>query len=196
MGQPASQSRIDQFLSWPSAHDDESGFSHYELQWQIGSSEKWENLSLSLTQNVYKSTNIDQTKRYRYRVRAVNFAGSWSSWFVSDYTEVVKPKEVIYNASFFPNPFKADIDEGQLFYELNDDTNVSIKIYDALGHFIKEMGFGAGQMGGNSAQPNLIKWDGSNQLGEKVAKGGYTIVIQAEKIGPQNKVRVKAGLLR
>ena len=83
-----------------------------------------------------------------------------------------------------------------MYYELNEDTNVVIKIYDALGHFVKEMGFVSGQMGGESSQPNLVKWDGTNQLGERVAKGGYTFVIQAEKVGAQNMVRVKVGLLQ
>ena len=190
------QALVNQFLSWPAARDDESGLSHYELQWQKANSEKWDDLDMTLTQNYYKSSNIDQSKRYRYRVRAVNMAGSETAWLMSDYTDVVKPNEVIYNASFYPNPFKADADEGQIYYELNQDTNVSIKIYDALGHFVKEMGFGAGQVGGDSTQPNIVKWNGTDQLNEKVSKGGYTIVIQAEKEGPQNKVRVKAGLLR
>ena len=125
--------RNTQYLTWPAAKDDESGLKRYEIQWQKGTSLKWEVLESNTTQNYYKQSSLDPALRYRYRVRAENNAGSYTDWLVSSYTQVQKPKEVIYNVSFFPNPVKSQ-EQMKPYYELNQDANVTIKIYDALGH--------------------------------------------------------------
>ena len=193
--QPSDSNGNVQYLSWTSATDNESGIASYELQYQNGTSQKWEEVSSVLTTNAYRMDNMDPTKRFRYKVRAYNNAGSAGEWMLSDYTDTEKPADVIYDVSCYPNPFRSAIEGGTLYYELNQDASVGIKIYDGLGHFVRELDYAEGKMGGTSAEPNQVVWDGTNQAGQKVAKGGYIAVITASKPGPHNKVRLMIGVI-
>ena len=184
-----------QYLTWPVARDDESGLKKYELQWQYATSQKWDILNEAVTSNYYQLNDLALDKRYRYRVRALNNAGLSSGWLVSDYSEVLKPKEIIYDYAFYPNPFRSKDEDGVIIYELNSDINVFIKIYDSLGHFVNSMNFEAGKNGGWSKEPNKVIWNGTNIANEKVSKGGYIIVISADKEGTQNTVRILAGVI-
>ncbi|OGI11147.1 MAG: hypothetical protein A2Y40_00730 [Candidatus Margulisbacteria bacterium GWF2_35_9] len=183
-------------LSWSKFRDDESGVEKYELERQVGTIQKWEEVSYTITKNSYKIMDVDRSKQYRYRVRAMNTAKNYSKWIESDYTEATKPIEVIYNYSFYPNPVLIEEKDGTIIYQLNQDSSVTIKIYDALGHFVKEMNFSAGKEGGSSLAPNKVLWDGTNEANERVAKGGYIVVITADADGPQNTVKFVVGVIR
>ncbi|MDO8734502.1 MAG: hypothetical protein Q7K21_05040, partial [Elusimicrobiota bacterium] len=120
---------------------------------------------------------------YTYRVRAKNKAGLWSAWSKESEAAVTGlPAEVISNVSNYPNPFdtRKGGEEGKthITYILNQDCDVTITLYDLLGYKVMEMVFGKGQPGGKQG-PNDAPWEGKNELGDLVARGGYIAHIKA-----------------
>src|SRR3954464_8586090 len=93
------------------------------------------------------------------------------------------PEGLINDLTNYPNPFdsrKSGL-EGQtvIAYSLVQDAPVSVEIYDLLGHKVRGWKFWAGVNGGRSGA-NSITWDGTNELGQKVSKGGYIAEIVIE----------------
>src|SRR5688572_18151300 len=90
------------------------------------------------------------------------------------------PSEIIYDVTNAPNPFdtrKPGL-EGQtrISYQLAGDWAVDVTIYDLLGHRVKRWHFGAGDQGGQQGMNEFV-WDGTNDAGQKVSKGGYLTQI-------------------
>jgi len=106
------------------------------------------------------------------------------------------PQELLSEVTNAPNPFdsrKGGL-EGQtvISYQLKLDAKTSITIYDLLGNRVRSWEALPGQIGGRKGH-NEIPWDGTNDRGQKVSKGGYmaqivvetptTIVTAIRKIG-------------
>ncbi|MDI6791644.1 MAG: fibronectin type III domain-containing protein, partial [bacterium] len=90
----------------------------------------------------------------------------------------------ISQVSNYPNPFLPS--QGtKIVYHLKKDTNVTIRLYDLLGHLVKEFEFSAGDEGGK-AGPNEVSWHGKNGDGTLVEAGVYLCYIEA---GGDNVVR-------
>ena len=71
----------------------------------------------------------------------------------------------------YPNPFNPTT---QIRYDLPEDANVNITIYDIMGRSIKSL-VNSNQTAGYRS----IRWDGKNNLGEGVSAGMYIYMIQA-----------------
>ncbi len=101
------------------------------------------------------------------------------------------PAEIISDVSNAPNPFdarKAGIEgQTQISYVLQADYPVDVTLYDLLGHRVRRWHFGAGQEGGKLGA-NQFFWDGTNDAGQKVSKGGY--LAQIEVSTPQTVATV------
>src|SRR5262249_24889215 len=82
-----------------------------------------------------------------------------------------------------PNPFdsRRGGNEGQtrISYNLAKDVPVRITLYDLLGFRVRRWDFLTGQNGGSSGA-NSVMWDGTNEAGQKVSKGGYLAQIELE----------------
>jgi flagellar hook assembly protein FlgD len=89
------------------------------------------------------------------------------------------PVKVIDQVVNYPNPFDARSESTTIMYTLDGDARVSIEIYDLLGYNVKDMECGYGDRGGRKGI-NRIVWDGKNDCGQNVAKGGYVCRIRAE----------------
>jgi hypothetical protein len=93
------------------------------------------------------------------------------------------PKAVIFDLSNAPNPFdsRKGGPEGQtrILYSLDRDVAVQVTLYDLLGFRVRQWDFQAGQEGGRQGQ-NQFSWDGTNERGQKVSKGGYIAHIEIE----------------
>jgi hypothetical protein len=122
---------------------------------------------------------------YRYQIQAINGAGSASEW--SDMSSTIDtglPEDVISKVSNYPNPVdtrKGGV-EGRTFitYLLASDAEVNITVYDLLGYRVMHWRFNAGEEGGRQG-PNTVPpegWDGTNESGQKVSKGGYLAQIK------------------
>ena len=101
------------------------------------------------------------------------------------------PAQVISDVTNYPNPFdsrKSGIEgETIISYSLANDSHVSIGIYDLLGQLVRRWDFRAGADGGRAGNARVM-WDGTNETGRKVSKGGYIAEIQVE--APQTTATV------
>lgn len=93
------------------------------------------------------------------------------------------PAPVISDVSNAPNPFdsrKGGLEgQTQISYTLAQDVPVRVTLYDLLGFRVRRWDFSAGQNGGRAGH-NQFLWDGTNETGRKVSKGGYLAQIEIE----------------
>ncbi len=93
------------------------------------------------------------------------------------------PAELISDVSNAPNPFDTrkggPAGQTRISYTLMRDVPVRITIYDLLGFRVRRWDFSQGDNGGR-AGTNQFMWDGTNETGRKVSKGGYLAQIEIE----------------
>ncbi|KAA3606541.1 MAG: T9SS C-terminal target domain-containing protein [Calditrichaeota bacterium] len=92
-------------------------------------------------------------------------------------TQEVKRYELAQN---FPNPFNPTT---TISYQLAKDTKVSLKIYNILGEFVKELKNDFQHQGSYS-----VDWDGTNKEGKQVSSGVYFYKISAGNFTKTNKM--------
>lgn len=76
----------------------------------------------------------------------------------------------------YPNPFNP---ETWLPYQLAEDADVRIAIYDATGQLVRRLDFGYQRAGYYTDRSKAAYWDGRNDLGESVGSGIYFYQITA-----------------
>ena len=62
-------------------------------------------------------------------------------------------------------------------YRLAHDSRTTITIYSLLGSKVNTWNFAPGEDGGREGL-NTMPWDGTNENGQKVSKGGYVAQIE------------------
>ncbi|MBN2007840.1 zinc-dependent metalloprotease [candidate division KSB1 bacterium] len=80
----------------------------------------------------------------------------------------------------FPNPFNS---ETIINYTLHENTQLSIRVYNALGQNVCILFNGAKQKGRHQ-----IEWDGRNDIAENVSSGIYFISIHSHKYNALKKI--------
>ena len=75
----------------------------------------------------------------------------------------------------YPNPFNP---ETWMPFELSQDAEVSITIYDVSGQLVRTLDIGFQSAGIYSSQDKAAYWDGKTETGEKVASGVYFYNIE------------------
>ena len=83
------------------------------------------------------------------------------------------------NALFqnFPNPFNP---ETWIPYQLKDNSEVTIKIFDANGGLVRELALGHKLAGIYTSRDRSAYWDGKDKFGTPVASGPYFYTIQTD----------------
>ena len=76
----------------------------------------------------------------------------------------------------FPNPFNP---ETWMPYVLAADAPVTVGIYDAQGHIVRQLNLGLQQAGSYLSQAKAAYWDGRDRLGEPVSSGIYFYTLRA-----------------
>ena len=76
----------------------------------------------------------------------------------------------------YPNPFNP---ETWIPFQLSDDADVQISIYNMAGERVRSIELGFLPAGTYSSRSKAAYWDGRNELGERVASGLYIYRIQA-----------------
>lgn len=93
------------------------------------------------------------------------------------------PEPLITDLTNAPNPFDSRraglAGQTQISYQLIKNARVTLEIYSLLGTKVRGWDFGPGDNGGRQGV-NAIRWDGTNERGQKVAKGGYLAEIVIE----------------
>lgn len=100
---------------------------------------------------------------------------------------------LIEGLSNYPNPFNSRTENTAIVYQLPQDLPVRVRIYDLFGFQVREYRFGPGEMGARTGQ-NTIPWDGTDETGQKVAKGGYVCQVTVEGDRPVRGMR-KIGVI-
>jgi len=87
----------------------------------------------------------------------------------------IKPTETVLMANY-PNPFNP---ETWIPFELNQDSEVSLTIYDTAGRLVRRLDLGLQPAGTYLQRDRAIYWDGRTQSGEQVASGTYFYTLKA-----------------
>jgi hypothetical protein len=78
----------------------------------------------------------------------------------------------------YPNPFNP---ETWIPYQLSEDSDVRIRIYDVQGRLVRTFDLGRRTAGIYSTKDKALLWDGRNNAGEVVGSGVYFYELQAGK---------------
>ena len=79
----------------------------------------------------------------------------------------------------YPNPFNP---ETWIPYDLAEDSEVEIHIYNLKGESVRRLSFGFQRAGTYRTRSRAAYWDGRNAVGEPVASGVYFYTLQAGQI--------------
>ncbi len=77
----------------------------------------------------------------------------------------------------YPNPFNP---ETWIPFELNQDSKISVAIYNVAGTLVRNINVGYLQAGIYVSQPRAIYWDGMTDNGERVANGTYFYTLRTD----------------
>jgi len=76
----------------------------------------------------------------------------------------------------YPNPFNP---ETWIPYQLSQESDVSLQIYDGQGRLVNKLELGWREAGYYTTAAESIYWDGHNANGESVSSGIYFYRLQA-----------------
>ncbi|MFC1714933.1 FlgD immunoglobulin-like domain containing protein, partial [Candidatus Poribacteria bacterium] len=108
--------------------------------------------------------------------------------------EIQEPQAALANPTEFallqnyPNTFNPDT---WIPYQLAEDVDVAIKIYDVAGRFIRVLDLGFRPAGFYTTKDKAAYWDGRNEAGEQVSSGIYYYSITAGDFSATRKMIVK-----
>jgi hypothetical protein len=160
---------LDILVTWdePATRD----FSHYKV---------YRNLSM-IADDVIETSYLDPAVpngTYCYNVRAVYSGGYQSALSTDAVIEHVQTNsnEVLIPANteligIYPNPFNP---ETTISYSLNEDSRVSLFIYNIKGQKVRSLVNGQIQAGYHT-----VTWNGKNENGENVSSGIYFSIFDA-----------------
>ena len=86
------------------------------------------------------------------------------------------PREIISNLTNAPNPVDTRksgiLGQTRISYDLVENAQVEVTLFDLLGVEVRSWVFQPGDNGGREGE-NSFFWEGTNESGQKVSKGGY-----------------------
>ncbi|MDQ1317582.1 MAG: hypothetical protein QG588_1234, partial [Candidatus Poribacteria bacterium] len=94
---------------------------------------------------------------------------------------MVKQTELYQN---YPNPFNP---ETWIPYQLGEDADVTIKIYNSTGQLVRKLELGQKPAGSYLDKNKAVHWDGKNSHGDKVASGIYFYQFESENYSALRK---------
>jgi hypothetical protein len=98
---------------------------------------------------------------------------------------VVEPPKVVFQWELgqnSPNPLASGT---EIRFEVARTSDVSIKVYNAMGQLVKVLKDERMQPG-----PSVVNWDGRNQTGERVSSGVYFYAMEADQYKATKKMLV------
>ena len=91
-----------------------------------------------------------------------------------DYRHIPTLSRLLQN---YPNPFNP---ETWIPFELNQDSEVSLIIYNMAGRLVRRLDLGFREAGTYLRREQAIYWDGKTDTGERVASGTYFYTLKTE----------------
>ncbi len=96
----------------------------------------------------------------------------------------------------YPNPFHPPTQATTIAYKLDDNAQVTLRIFTQSGDLVLRRDYERGALGGQVGL-NTISWDGRNGRGDVVASGGYMALIEAQGTGETlHVIRRKIAVVR
>jgi len=124
--------------------------------------------------------------RLRHLVTAEDMANAYVRIDISPSLFLPEHTRLLQN---YPNPFNP---ETWIPFELNQDSEVSLIIYDVAGIQIRRLDLGFQLAGTYLQRERAIYWDGRTQLGEQVASGTYFYTLKtADYVSTQKMIILK-----
>lgn len=109
-----------------------------------------------------------------------------------------KVPKLISNLTNYPNPFSPVNQTTRIEYYLNQNSFVTIDIFDLSGRRVIEKKFSPGQIGGQEGAENYFNWDGKSESGIIVQNGIYILRITAKGLesGEKEILKRKIAILK
>ena len=85
----------------------------------------------------------------------------------------------------YPNPFNP---ETWIPYQLAEESNVNIRIYDIKGRLVYQVNLGNQNAGFYMTKGEAVHWDGKDKIGEKVSSGVYFYTLEAGQFKATKKM--------
>ena len=104
--------------------------------------------------------------------------------FLEQLLAMLAPKETALLPNY-PNPFNP---ETWIPYQLAEDADVTLTIYDTTGVVVRRLDLGHKSAGFYESQSQTIHWDGRNDFGEGVASGVYFYHLSAGDFSATRKM--------
>jgi len=182
------------WVSWDKVTDEESGILYYEIS-EKADTGAWIRITTT-TATEYYITTSSPSVFYYYRIRARNYAGSWSSYSSPSLVAYLSlPDDPLSKLSSYPNPFDSRKTQCKIVYLLNANMQIDIRIYDLFGNLVRKWTRDGGTEG-SSLGVNEILWDGTNSNGSKVAMGMYILSVEiTDSNGQKKNKRWKVGVI-
>ena len=108
---------------------------------------------------------------------------------VTVYSVFAEP-EVYRILTNYPNPFDSRQESTTILYALGTDSSVKAKIYDLFGNLVRDY-----QEKDETAGVKRIIWDGTDDEGSKVAKGGYICAVEIKNSSSKVLATRKIGIV-
>ena len=117
----------------------------------------------------------DGNSRWRYQLNQSELERAYVHLDLAQMTSLPTQTQLLQN---YPNPFNP---ETWIPFDLAEDTEVAVTIYDVAGQQVRKMDLGH-QLAGNYVESNrAIYWDGKADTGEKVASGTYFYTLKTDR---------------
>ena len=96
----------------------------------------------------------------------------------------------------YPNPFHPPAQPATIAYKIDDDADVTLRVFTQSGNLVLRKEFARGDQGGRSGLNEFV-WDGRNGKGDLVSSGGYIVFIEAQGKGETlHVIRRKLAVVR
>jgi hypothetical protein len=112
-------------------------------------------------------------RRWRYQLTAGDLHQAFALVSLDDRIRIPDQTRLLQN---YPNPFNP---ETWLPFELSQDTEVIVSIYDVQGKWVRQLQLGMMMAGKYAGADRAVHWDGKTDSGEMVASGTYFYQLQA-----------------
>ena len=114
-----------------------------------------------------------EDRRWRYQLTAGDLHQAFALVSLDDRIRIPHQTRLLQN---YPNPFNP---ETWLPFELSQDTEVIVSIYDVQGKWVRQLQLGMMMAGKYAGADRAVHWDGKTDSGEMVASGTYFYQLQA-----------------
>ena len=101
-------------------------------------------------------------------------------------TALVDPDAAGGHVTNYPNPFHPNgtLAQGTVIaWKLDDDAQVTMRIFTLSGDVVLRKSFERGADGGRAGLNDRFVWDGRNASGDVVSSGGYIVLVEAQGTG-------------